>query len=90
MQTTGATLDIDIAGPTAYGTLTVSGTATLAGTLKVVLVNGFTPAPGASFTILTFGARSGDFNTENGLLFSPGEFFVADYLGNTLALVVGP
>jgi hypothetical protein len=89
-QTAGATLDIDIAGPTTYGTLTVSGTATLAGTLNVVLVNGFIPAPGASFTILTFGARSGDFSTENGLDFSPSEFFVAGYQGNTLTLVVGP
>jgi hypothetical protein len=89
-QTAGAALDIDIAGPSTYGTLTVSGTATLAGTLNVALVNGFTPAPGASFTILSFGARSGDFSTETGLLFSPNEFFVADYLGNTLTLVVGP
>jgi hypothetical protein len=89
-QTAGAALDIDIAGPAVYGTLTVSGTATLAGTLNVALVNGFTPAPGESFTILTFGARSGDFGTENGLVFSPSEFFVADYLGNTLTLVVGP
>jgi hypothetical protein len=89
-QTAGAALDIDIAGPTTYGTLTVSGTATLAGTLNVALVNGFTPALGASFTILTFGARSGDFSTENGLNFSPTEFFMPDYLGNTLTLVVGP
>jgi Ca2+-binding RTX toxin-like protein len=56
----------------------------------VALVNGFTPTPGAWFTILSFAARSGDFSTENGLLFSPGAFFVADYLGNTLTLVVGP
>jgi hypothetical protein len=89
-QTAGAALDIDIASSTIYGTLTVSGTATLAGTLNVALVNGYTPASGASFTILTFGARSGDFSTENGLLFSPSEFFAADYLGNTLTLVVGP
>jgi hypothetical protein len=89
-QTADAALDIDIAGPAAYGTLTVSGTATLAGTLNVALVNGFTPAAGASFAILNFGARSGDFSTENGLIFSPSEFFVAEYLGNTLTLVVGP
>jgi hypothetical protein len=87
-QTAGAALDIDIADPTEYGTLTVSGTATLAGTLNVALTNGYTPAVGASFAILTFAARSGDFSTENGLIFSPSEFFVADYLGNTLTLVV--
>jgi hypothetical protein len=89
-QTAGAALDIDIGGPSTYGTLTVSGTATLAGILNVALVNGFMPAPGESFTILTFGARSGDFSAKNGLIFSPTEHFVADYLGNTLTLVVGP
>jgi hypothetical protein len=89
-QTAGAALDIDIAGPATYGTLAVSGTATLTGALNVALVNGFTPAPGASFTILSFGARSGDFSAENGLMFSQSSFFVANYLGNTLTLVVGP
>jgi hypothetical protein len=87
-QTADAALDIDIAGPTAFGTLTVSGTATLAGALNVAVSNGYTPALGATFTILTFVARSGDFGTENGLIFSPSEFFVANYLGNTLTLVV--
>jgi hypothetical protein len=86
-QTAGAALDIDIASPTVYGTLTVSGTATLAGTLNVVLANGFTPALGSSFVILSFGARSGDFSAKNGLLFSPSEHFEADYLSNTLTLV---
>jgi hypothetical protein len=89
-QTAGAALDIDIAGPSTYGTLAVGGTAALAGTLNVALVNGFTPAAGSAFTILSFGARSGDFSTENGLMFSPGEFFVPEYLGNTLTLVVVP
>jgi hypothetical protein len=89
-QAAGAALDIDIAGPLTYGTLAVSGTAALAGTLNVALVNGFTPASGTSFTILTFGARSGDFGAENGLMFSPGESFVPEYLGNTLTLVVSP
>jgi hypothetical protein len=89
-QTAGAALDIDIAGPSTYGALTVGGTATLAGTLNLALLNGFTPAPGTSFTILTFGSRSGDFGTENGLMFGPGEFFTPEYLGNSLTLVVGP
>jgi hypothetical protein len=87
-QTAGAALDIDIASPTVYGTLAVSGTMTLAGTLNVALLNGFTPALGASFSILSFGARSGDFSTENGLNFSPDEFFVPEYVGNTLTLTV--
>jgi hypothetical protein len=89
-QTAGAALDIDIASPTVYGALTVSGTMTLAGTLNVALLNGFIPALGASFSILSFAARSGDFSTENGLDFSQDEFFVPDYVGNTLTLMVAP
>jgi hypothetical protein len=89
-QTAGAALAIDLAGAAAYGTLMVSGTATLAGALDVALLNGFMPTAGALFSILTFGARSGDFSAENGLIFSPTEFFLADYLGNTLTLVVRP
>ncbi len=86
-QAAGAALDIDIAGPSAYGMLTVSGTATLAGTLNVTLAGGYTPAPGATFAILTFGTRSGDFSSKNGLMFSASEYFTASYLGNTLTLV---
>jgi hypothetical protein len=89
-QTTGAALDIDLASPTMYGSLAVNGTATLAGTLNVALVNGFTPVSGQSFTILTFGARSGDFTAKYGLVFSPSESFAASYTGNTLTLVVVP
>jgi hypothetical protein len=89
-QTAGAALDIDIASPTLYGSLTVSGTATLAGTVNIALVNGFTPASGQSYTILTFGARSGDFSAKNGLVFSPTEAFAANYTANTLRLVVVP
>jgi hypothetical protein len=89
-QTAAAALDINIASPTVYGSLAVNGTATLAGTLNIALVNGFTPASGQSYTILTFGARSGDFSTKNGLVFSPSESFAATYTGNTLTLVVIP
>jgi hypothetical protein len=89
-QTAGAALEIDIAGPADYGSLAVGGMATLTGALDVALLNGFTPTPGAMFTILTFGTRSGDFSTVNGLLFSQTEFLVASYLGDTLTLVVGP
>jgi hypothetical protein len=87
-QTAGAALDIDIASASVYGTLAVSGTATLDGTLNVALLNGYTPAPGASFTILTFGTRSGDFSAENGLNFSPSEYFMPEYLDDTLTLAV--
>jgi hypothetical protein len=69
-QTADGTLDIEIGGPavgTQYDRLAVSGTATLAGTLNVVILNGFVPTPGTSFGVLTFRSHSGNFDTENGL-----------------------
>jgi hypothetical protein len=89
-QTAAGALDIDLAGPASYGQLAVSGRATLAGTLNVVLTNGFTPAAGAWFAILTFGARSGNFSTETGLSLSKNKFFVPNYDSTNLTLVLGP
>ena len=66
-QTAAGALDINLAGSATYSQLVVTGMAMLAGTLDVALVSGFTPAAGASFTILTFAARSGNFRTETGL-----------------------
>jgi hypothetical protein len=38
-----------------FDTMNVSGTASFGGTLEVALINGFTPQPGDSFTVLTAG-----------------------------------
>lgn len=46
---------------TEYDVLNVGGTATLGGTLEVVLFDGFIPAEGAVFDILDFSDSSGDF-----------------------------
>jgi hypothetical protein len=67
-QTASGTLNIDIGGltpGTQYGRLDGNGQATLDGTLSVTLVNGFSPASGNSFRVLTFGSRVGDFATLN-------------------------
>jgi hypothetical protein len=64
-ETPDARLQIEIGGPAAgtdYDQLTVSGTATLAGTLAVSLLNGFVPAPDNMFTVLVHTARSGTFS----------------------------
>jgi hypothetical protein len=87
-QTATGALDINLAGPGVYGVLAVSGTATLAGMLNISLTNGYKPGVAASFTILTFGTRSGDFGTENGLNLGNGLFFVPSYLGDDLKLVL--
>ena len=58
IQHSGAALDIEIGGPTQgndFDFVSVGGTATLAGILDVSLINGFTPAGGEQFTILTAG-----------------------------------
>jgi hypothetical protein len=78
-QTSQGILNMEIAGLTAatqFDQLAISGTATLAGTLNVQLLNGFIPASGNSFAVLTFGSHSGSFETvtglqENGINFTP-------------------
>ncbi|HEX9582062.1 MAG TPA: hypothetical protein VF970_13245, partial [Gemmatimonadales bacterium] len=67
-----AALNIEIGGTapgntsTDHDQLGVSGDVTLAGTLNVTLLGGFTPSPGDRFVILTFtGTRTGTFATEN-------------------------
>ena len=75
-EAANARLQIEIAGTTpgsGYDQLSVGGTATLAGTLDVLLLNGFTPAAGNVFTSLVCNARSGTFKTIAG---PPGLFTV--------------
>ena len=67
-QSSGATLNLNIGGTTAgtgYDQLTVSGTATLAGTLNDSLTGGFVPDPTQSFSVLTGNNVSGTFGTVN-------------------------
>lgn len=58
-------LKIDIGGYSSgeCDRLNVSGNATLNGMLNVRLVNGFTPAVGDSFLVLTYGSRTGVFSS---------------------------
>ncbi|MEQ9408902.1 MAG: CARDB domain-containing protein, partial [Fuerstiella sp.] len=66
----GGTVDVELGGlvpGTEHDRLNILGTATLAGTLNVSLINGFSPADGDEFEVLTFASRTGDFDTKNGL-----------------------
>jgi hypothetical protein len=68
-QTSSGTLSPVITGTTPgtkFGQLSVGGTATLAGTLKVSTGNGFVPAHGASLSVLLYHTRSGTFATLSG------------------------
>ena len=75
-QTAGGALSVDLGGTTVgtqYDRLVDStGTVTLNGALSVTLVNGFTPALGDTFTVLTFPSRTGTIPTLNGLLLGGG------------------
>lgn len=67
-QSADGILEIQLGGTTAgtqYDQLTVTGTATMAGTLNVSLIDGFIPQVGDSFTILPYSTRSGGFSALN-------------------------
>ena len=61
--------------------LLIDGTATLAGTLEVALLPGFTPEDGESFSLISYGDRDGAFDDILGLSFEGG-FFTPTYGGS--------
>jgi hypothetical protein len=64
-QTALANLNIDLAGLTVgseFDRLAVNGAAQLDGALNVTLENGFMPARGSKFEVLTYTSRDGAFN----------------------------
>ncbi len=68
-QTSSGTLSAVITGTTPgtkFGQLSVGGTATLAGTLKVSTGNGFVPSHAEAFSVLLYHSRSGTFGTRSG------------------------
>ncbi len=69
-QTAAGSLNIDLGGLTAgslFDQLNVNGTATLGGILNVDEINGFTPANGNTFPVVTDTSLSGQFGATNGL-----------------------
>ena len=56
--------------------------------LNLALVNGFSPAIGNSFPVLTFGSRTGQFATINGLALGNGKQFTPAYTATNLTLDV--
>src|SRR5579859_816431 len=79
-QTSTGVLNADIGGTTAgtqFDQLNVTGGVTLGGTLNVALINGFTPASGETFQVLTYGSQTGQFATivqppaSSGVTFTP-------------------
>jgi len=95
MQGDNAALLVEIGGTVAgldHDQLIVEGTADLAGTLRVALLDGFLPAAGETFTVLEFGALSGSFDIVELPDLSAGLNWdtSALYSGGTLAVVPEP
>lgn len=87
----GSTLDVEIAGTqpgTQYDVVHVTGKATLGGTLRVTLLNGFVPQPGDAFQVLTFGSRAGDFAQYAGLDLGGGRVLRPLFSDHALSLVL--
>jgi hypothetical protein len=57
----GGALLFGLSSTTSYGTVSFPGNATLGGSVGAILLNGFTPAIGNSFNVLTYGSYTGAF-----------------------------
>ena len=72
---------------TQYDQLVVGGNASLAGTLELLLINGFVPQPGDQFRILTCGSQTGQFSQINAPADS-GFVWIAHYSGTNVSAVL--
>jgi len=92
-QAATGTLVMDLGGKSAgtqYSQLAVAGTASLAGTLSLRLVNGFIPQPGDTFQLLTCAARAGTFDNISGPQ-PAGTVWAPQYTGTNVTLTLaGP
>src|SRR5204863_109536 len=76
-QSPTGTLNIELGGTapgSGYDRLAVTGSATLAGTVNVTLISGFTLSGGDIFDVVTYGSHSGIFSPENLPPFPSGTF----------------
>ena len=86
-------LNVEIGGltpGTEYDRLAVSGLAGLDGGLNVSLIDGFVPALGDSFFIVTAGSRIGEFASATGLELPNKLQFEIDYRTDAVVLRAGP
>ncbi len=91
-QTQYATLMIQIAGASAseFGVLNVLGTANLSSQLDPVLLNGFVPTIGETFTFLHYGAVTGTLFIFNRNIDNQPEHWVISYGPTAAILTVAP
>jgi len=92
-QNAGGILDIELAGispGTSFDQLVVAGLASLSGTLAVSLLDGFVPAAGDVFAIVTGGRISGAFDDVLLPTLDSGFLWDLDYHSNEVLLSVVP
>jgi hypothetical protein len=90
-QTSAGTLIVHVGGPPAgndFSKLAVTGTANLAGTLSIILANGFTPSAGDLYTIVTATTVNGTFDALTGTDLGNGLAFHVTYDTNKVTLGV--
>ncbi len=84
--TPGGRLEIGMGGLDPYfdfAKLDMTGTATLAGTLELSLIDSFVPAIGDSFDILTYSSLVGAFEQVNGMDLGNGSYLALIYGANS-------
>ena len=86
LSLTNGLVEFAISGPTNFGQITVSGTANLAGGIGALLLNGYVPAIGAQFNVMTFGSESGAFTDYSGLNAGGGIVFNPTVTATTVTL----
>lgn len=85
------TANVELGGtnPGQFGQIKITGAATLAGTLNISLANGFQPASGDAFKIMTFASATGQFGTINGVSIPNNLVLAPTYDTTDLTLVAG-
>ena len=90
--TEGATgvINVDIGGTAAgqFGKISITGAATLAGTLTATIVNGFAPIVGNSFQVIAYASHSGTFGTTTGVSLPVGEGINPTYNATNLTITI--
>jgi len=90
-QTSTGAINIEIGGVTVgtqYDRVSASETVTFAGSLNVSLVGGFSPNVGDSFTIVTYGSRTGTFGITNFPPLTGGKAWSLSYNATSAVLAV--
>jgi hypothetical protein len=84
-------INIELGGTSAgvdYDQVSVSGNATLSGTLNVSLFNAFVPSIGDVFSLLTYGLKTGSFSSTNLPALTGGKGWSIDYGATSTSIKV--